>query len=256
MIGSGVVEPGQASIIAGTWSINQVVASRAIVDRGVFMVSAFDEGRLVAIESSATSAANLEWYVRELVARGGDHDDPFGACNRLVADLVPARDDPFFHPYPPRLAPRRRDARRLHGIAGWHGEGICPCALRGCRLRASPPHRRAARRRGFASTARHCPGAARAAPSGPRCSPTSSASRSRSRIAARPGRWAPPSPPGSGRASSPIFRPASAADDAPRGACRARPGHGLPLCGALPYYAMLTEAMRPVWRRMAGVEEA
>ncbi len=121
-LGSGVVAPGEASIIAGTWSINQVVASRAIVDRDIFMVSAFGDGRLMAIESSATSAANLEWYVRELVARGGDHPDPFGACNRLVADVVPARDDPFFHPY---LHGSRQGAEMragFTGIAGWHGE--------------------------------------------------------------------------------------------------------------------------------------
>ena len=33
------------------------------------------------MENSATSAANLEWYVRTLVERGGHHDDPFGFVN-------------------------------------------------------------------------------------------------------------------------------------------------------------------------------
>ena len=122
-LGSGVVDEGQASIIAGTWSINQVVVHRATADRRVFMVSAFGEDRVMAIESSATSAANLEWYVRELVERGGDHPDPFGACNRRVAAVTPAADDPYFHPYlhGSRLGASMRAG--FYGVAGWHGEG-------------------------------------------------------------------------------------------------------------------------------------
>lgn len=122
-LGSGVVDEGQASIIAGTWSINQVVARAPIADRRVFMISAFAEDRVVAIESSATSAANLEWYVRAFMDRGGDHRDPFGACNRLVAAVTPAADDPYFHPYlhGSRLSASMRAG--FYGIAGWHGEG-------------------------------------------------------------------------------------------------------------------------------------
>jgi len=122
-LGSGVVDEGQASIIAGTWSINQVVARRPIVDRRVFMVSAFEADRVVAIESSATSAANLEWYVRAFVDRDGDHRDPFGDCNRLVAAVAPAADDPYYHPYlhGSRLSAAMRAG--FYGVAGWHGEG-------------------------------------------------------------------------------------------------------------------------------------
>jgi L-xylulokinase len=122
-LGSGAVEEGQASVIVGTWSINQVIARRAINDARVFMVSAFGPEQMMAIESSATSAANLEWYVREMVERGGHHDDPFGACNRRVAEVAPAADDPYFHPflYGSRLGASMRAG--FYGVAGWHGEG-------------------------------------------------------------------------------------------------------------------------------------
>ena len=43
-LGSGASAPGEASIIAGTWSINQVIAAEAIVDPSVFMVSALRPG--------------------------------------------------------------------------------------------------------------------------------------------------------------------------------------------------------------------
>jgi L-xylulokinase len=122
-LGSGVVDEGEASIIAGTWSINQVVARRPIADARVFMVSAFAKDRVVAIESSATSAANLEWYVRAFMDRGIDHDDPFRACNRLVAAITPAADDPYYHPYlhGSRLSAAMRAG--FYGVAGWHQEG-------------------------------------------------------------------------------------------------------------------------------------
>ena len=122
-LGSGAVAEGQASIIVGTWSINQVIARRVIPDPRIFMTSIFGPDQVMAIESSATSAANLEWYVRELVERGGHHDDPFGACNDRVAAVTPAADDPYYHPflYGSRLGATMRAG--FYGVAGWHGEG-------------------------------------------------------------------------------------------------------------------------------------
>lgn len=122
-MGAGVVGAGEASIIAGTWSINQVFSETAVVDPKVFMVARFGPGRFVNIESSATSAANLEWYVRELVERGHHHDDPFGHCNDVLGRTMPADDDPIFHPflYGSRLGSDYRGG--FYGLAGWHKEG-------------------------------------------------------------------------------------------------------------------------------------
>ena len=84
----------------------------------------FGPDRVMAIESSATSAANLEWYVRELVERGG-------ARRRSVRRLQPPRRRG--RPRPPTIpsstpsstargkAPSMRAG--FYGIAGWHGEG-------------------------------------------------------------------------------------------------------------------------------------
>ena len=122
-LGAGVVASSDASIIAGTWSINQVFADAAVSDPGIFMVAKFGDKRFVMIESSATSAANLEWYVREIVERHGKVDDPFALCNDRIAGIQPAADDPFFHPYlfGSRLGAECRAG--FYGLAGWHGEG-------------------------------------------------------------------------------------------------------------------------------------
>jgi L-xylulokinase len=128
-IGSGAVAEGQASIIVGTWSINQLISRTVVPDPRIFMQSVFGYGQVMAIESSATSAANLEWYVSELVERGGHHDDPFGACNAVAASVVPAADDPYYHPYlyGSRLGATMRAG--YYGVAGWHGEGHLVRAL-------------------------------------------------------------------------------------------------------------------------------
>jgi L-xylulokinase len=100
-----------------------VIAAEAITDARVFMVSAFAPGHFMAVESSATSAANLEWYVRELIERGHHHADPFGECNRRVAAVTPAPDDPFFHPFFYGSGQGAYMRAGFYGLAGWHTEG-------------------------------------------------------------------------------------------------------------------------------------
>ena len=122
-LGSGAVGVGAASIVVGSWSINQVFSDAPVHDERVFMVAAFGPDRFVNMENSATSAANLEWYVRTLVERGNHHADPFGFVNSAVAEVTPAHDDPLFHPflYGGRLGAHQRGG--FFGLTGWHGEG-------------------------------------------------------------------------------------------------------------------------------------
>ncbi|MDI7860376.1 carbohydrate kinase [Rhizobiaceae bacterium n13] len=123
-LGSGVSRAGSASIIAGTWSINQVVIDRPDLDGPVFMSSTFDRNRYMAMENSATSAANLEWLVREFFE--GEQEEgvsPFDACCALAAAIEPAADDPLYHPY---LYGAQQDGHAragFYGIAGWHTKG-------------------------------------------------------------------------------------------------------------------------------------
>ncbi len=122
-LGSGASASGSASIVLGSWSINQVFTEAPIRDPRVFMVSAFGPGRYANMDNSATSASNLEWYVRTLVERGGHHPDPFGHVREAVAAAAVAPDDPMFHPF---LYGSRHGAHHragFYGLAGWHDEG-------------------------------------------------------------------------------------------------------------------------------------
>jgi L-xylulokinase len=54
------------SVVAGTWSIATVVTPQPLIDRTLLMTTAFaDARRWMAIEASATSAANLNWFATE-----------------------------------------------------------------------------------------------------------------------------------------------------------------------------------------------
>jgi len=123
-LGSGVSRTGSASIIAGTWSINQVIIDGPDLNGPVFMSSTFDRSRYMAMENSATSAANLEWLVREFFE--GEHEEsvsPFDAACALAAAVTPATDDPLYHPY---LYGAQQDGHAragFYGMAGWHTKG-------------------------------------------------------------------------------------------------------------------------------------
>jgi L-xylulokinase len=122
-LGSGAVQAGAASIVLGSWSINQVFADAPARDPDVFMVAAFGPGRFANMDNSATSAANLEWYVQTVVERTAHRGDPFGMVNDLVGRAALAADDPMFHPF---LYGGRHDAHQrggFYGVAGWHDEG-------------------------------------------------------------------------------------------------------------------------------------
>jgi L-xylulokinase len=122
-LGSGAAGTGAASIVLGSWSINQVFASSPSRDPSVFMVAAFGRNRFANMDNSATSAATLEWYVRTLVEREGHEGDAFAQVNALVGQAPMASDDPMFHPF---LYGGRHGAHQrggFYGLADWHDEG-------------------------------------------------------------------------------------------------------------------------------------
>lgn len=66
-IGGGVHRPGEISVVAGTWSINQTYATTPPRRGGHFLVNpAVEPGRWLVLEGSPSSAANFDWIVRTL----------------------------------------------------------------------------------------------------------------------------------------------------------------------------------------------
>ena len=125
-LGSGVHQPGQVCIIAGTWSINEIVTSDPIIDPGLFMTSIYTVPELwLTIEASATSATNLEWFVTQFCAEEKAAAEKRGisvyeVCSELVDSLPPGGSDIIFHPFLFGSNVQASARSGFYGIAGWH----------------------------------------------------------------------------------------------------------------------------------------
>lgn len=125
-IGSGVINPNQACLVMGSWSINEVITEDPIVDPGLFMTTIFAEPDLfLTIEGSATSATNLEWFVNQFC--GDERAEAkrrgisvYEVCSEEVASLSPGSTNIIFHPflYGSNVQPTARAG--FYGVAGWH----------------------------------------------------------------------------------------------------------------------------------------
>lgn len=94
-IASGVTDSTLASVIGGTWSINQYISRAPVMDHGLFMDSLYCiPGWHLVTEASPTGASNLEWFVsnllpdaRELSEQRGE--SIFAYCERQIAASSP-----------------------------------------------------------------------------------------------------------------------------------------------------------------------
>lgn len=125
-IGSGVINPNQACIIMGSWSINEVITENPIVDPSIFMTTIFaDADYFLTIEGSATSATNLAWFVQqccgdERVEAKKRGVSVYEICNEEVASVPPESFNIIFHPflYGSYVQPTARAG--FYGVGGWH----------------------------------------------------------------------------------------------------------------------------------------
>lgn len=125
-IGSGVVHAGQASIVMGSWSINDVMTEQPIVDPALFMTTLFaDLEAFLTIEGSATSATNLEWFVSQFCAE--EHQEAirrgvsvYEVCSEEVAGIAPECSNIIFHPFLYGSNVQSSARAGFYGMAGWH----------------------------------------------------------------------------------------------------------------------------------------
>jgi len=125
-IGSGIISDGVLCIIAGTWSINEVVTNDPLIDKRLFLCSLYAvPGMWLTIEASATSATNLEWFVnnfcyeeeQEARARG---ISVYDVCNEKVASLAPGGTAVIFHPYLFGSDVQATARAGFYGLGAWH----------------------------------------------------------------------------------------------------------------------------------------
>jgi L-xylulokinase len=127
-IGAGSTRPGQVAIVAGTWSINEVIADRPATGAEWVCRSFVEPGRWVAAAWSPASATNLEWFVRELCGAeahaaeqaGGS---PYDVVEREVAPIWDDEATVIFHPFLYGSPHGDEASAGFFGLRGWHGRG-------------------------------------------------------------------------------------------------------------------------------------
>ena len=126
-VGSGVVGPGTVSVVAGTFTINQVLSDSPSTSPGWCARNAVTPGQWMNMAISPTSATNMEWFTTQLAAadleRGQATGDPFGFVDREV-EQASARPGEIL--YLPFLfgSPLAGDASAAFvGMRGWHTRG-------------------------------------------------------------------------------------------------------------------------------------
>ncbi len=125
-VGAGVIDEGMLCIIAGTWSINEVVTRQPLLDKRLLMCTLFAvPGFWLVTDSSATSATNLEWFVSQFcyeetttaAARGVS---VYEVCNEIVASLPPGGTDVIFHPFLFGSNVQANARAGFYGLGAWH----------------------------------------------------------------------------------------------------------------------------------------
>ncbi|MHC9042936.1 FGGY-family carbohydrate kinase [Microbacterium saperdae] len=126
-IGSGAVAPDQFALIAGTYSINQAIASAPVVDGRWCARNFVIPGLWMHQAVSPSSATNMEWFVREICRTTGleipPSADPFEFVEREIAAIQDDSSDVIYLPFL-YGSPLPADASGAFlGLRGWHQRG-------------------------------------------------------------------------------------------------------------------------------------
>jgi L-xylulokinase len=104
-LASGVITPELVCMIAGTWSINEYIRRDPVLDGSVAMNSLYClPGYYLVEESSATSAGNNEWFIRQLLPELADNakqrgESIYETVNEWVGSIDPHTFVPVFLPF-------------------------------------------------------------------------------------------------------------------------------------------------------------
>jgi len=124
-LGAGVIHPGQLCVIAGTWSINEIVTAEPMSDPDLYSNSIYTPDLWLVLEASATSASNLEWFITNFCAEEQAEAKQRGisvydVCNEKVADVSPGSTPILFHPFLFGTNVQATARANFFGVTGWH----------------------------------------------------------------------------------------------------------------------------------------
>lgn len=127
-IGAGAIQPGQLTVIAGSFSINEVISDKPRADNRWCARSFVTPGRWMSMALSPASSTNLEWFVRKLCRRDVEAAksqgiDPYWFVDEEVGAVAPDDSRVTVLPYL-YGSPQPEDASAAYvGLRAWHSRG-------------------------------------------------------------------------------------------------------------------------------------
>lgn len=117
-VGVGAITPGALSVVAGTFSINQIVSTELHTDARWQARAFLEPASLLNMSTSPASASTLEWFVRRLCPGSGFDFVDAEACAAYRGD-----SDLVFLPYLNGSPLLPHASGGFLGLAGWHTRG-------------------------------------------------------------------------------------------------------------------------------------
>jgi len=115
-----VIAPGQACLIAGTWSVNAVVTSAPIASHRLIFNALNTPATWLTIDASPPSTANLEWFVAQFCAEERAEAHARGvSVYQVCGDLLAARAGRHVDHLPPVLIRLEHPAVRAPDSMAW-----------------------------------------------------------------------------------------------------------------------------------------
>ncbi|MGW2749162.1 FGGY-family carbohydrate kinase [Streptomyces sp. NPDC001450] len=122
-LGIGATDVGQLCLIAGTFSINQVVCDHPVTDVRWQCRRFLCPGRWMIMSTSPASVANLEWFLQVTGAPAGHRDDAYDALSQEVVEHLKGPSEVLFHPFVYGSPHQRPASGTFLGLRGWHDRG-------------------------------------------------------------------------------------------------------------------------------------
>lgn len=99
-VGTGSITAGELTVIAGTYSINEIISDRPVTGDGWLCRNFAVPGLWMNMAVSPTSATNLEWFIQHLSSfQHEGHDDLFAVLNAELESIASDPSDILYLPF-------------------------------------------------------------------------------------------------------------------------------------------------------------
>ncbi|WP_329177325.1 carbohydrate kinase [Streptomyces decoyicus] len=122
-IGIGGTAPGDLCLIAGTFSVNQVVSDRVVIDPRWQVRNFVRPHQWMSMSTSPASVASLEWFLRVVGVPTVSGESVYDVITREVGAQLAGPSEVLFHPFVYGSPHSWPASGTFLGLRGWHTRG-------------------------------------------------------------------------------------------------------------------------------------